>query len=256
MNSEEKDYIEGIYNYCDRWCEKCGFTTHCFLFTQESRIKTYEILHNGSLSGIEEMFKKDTGSAGDEHTGDKSTGGDFVDEEFLDSLEENEDNEDNSSDREELKEPEHPINNLLDEYFNKAYIFIEALNKKYNIMGLSKEKVKSRIEEDTFRDFEVFAWFYTFIGAKLKRALFGLFELRNEEEEELKEIHKYDMNGSAKIGIIAVKRSIQALNNLHKNLPDYFADTEELLILLGKILNAADELFPDCMEFKRPGFDV
>ena len=22
-------FIPGIYNYCDRWCERCAFTSHC-----------------------------------------------------------------------------------------------------------------------------------------------------------------------------------------------------------------------------------
>ena len=88
MSSEEKDYIEGIYNYCDRWCEKCGFTAHCYLFTQESKIKTYEIMHNGSLSGIEEMFKKDIRGISNDRTGDEDTGEDTVDDEFLESLDE------------------------------------------------------------------------------------------------------------------------------------------------------------------------
>ena len=32
------DFVPGIYNYCDRWCERCAFTTRCFLFARE---KTY-----------------------------------------------------------------------------------------------------------------------------------------------------------------------------------------------------------------------
>lgn len=26
---KEGNFIEGIYNYCDRWCEKCSFTARC-----------------------------------------------------------------------------------------------------------------------------------------------------------------------------------------------------------------------------------
>lgn len=28
-------FIDGIYNYCDRWCERCRFTDRCFLYHQE-----------------------------------------------------------------------------------------------------------------------------------------------------------------------------------------------------------------------------
>ena len=28
-------FISGIYNYCDRWCERCQFTSRCLVFAQE-----------------------------------------------------------------------------------------------------------------------------------------------------------------------------------------------------------------------------
>src|SRR5437867_1062460 len=29
------DFISGIYNYCDRWCERCQFASRCFLYATE-----------------------------------------------------------------------------------------------------------------------------------------------------------------------------------------------------------------------------
>jgi len=29
----EKRFIPGIYNYCDRWCERCPQTSHCLNFS-------------------------------------------------------------------------------------------------------------------------------------------------------------------------------------------------------------------------------
>jgi hypothetical protein len=29
------DFISGIYNYCDRWCERCSFSSRCFLYATE-----------------------------------------------------------------------------------------------------------------------------------------------------------------------------------------------------------------------------
>ncbi len=56
---EKKNYIEGIYNYCNRWCEKCSFTANCILFTNESKIQTYEILNDNNLPDVEDIFKDD-----------------------------------------------------------------------------------------------------------------------------------------------------------------------------------------------------
>ena len=58
MNNEKKTYIEGIYNYCDRWCEKCRFTSNCYLFTTESRIASHQILNNGEMPRAEDIFPR------------------------------------------------------------------------------------------------------------------------------------------------------------------------------------------------------
>src|SRR5258706_16323308 len=29
------DFIAGIYNYCDRWCERCPFTARCLVYATE-----------------------------------------------------------------------------------------------------------------------------------------------------------------------------------------------------------------------------
>jgi len=30
-------FIVSIFNYCDRWCERCAFTPHCRLFADMAR---------------------------------------------------------------------------------------------------------------------------------------------------------------------------------------------------------------------------
>lgn len=254
MSSEKKEYIEGVYNYCDRWCEKCKFTANCLLFTQESKINTYEILHNGDISGIEEVFNKEIDRMENEFGEEAEDSDDYLDDDFFESIDE-EGEEFNLEDEEEKVE-KHPISALVDEYFTKAHALVKLIDAKYNFSNNSKESLKNPIALKAFDDFETFLWYHTFIGAKIKRALFGLNDIDNEEEEELREIDAYDMNGSAKIGIISIKRSIEALNNLHKILPVFSIEIEEGLILLGKMLNLAEEIFPDCMSFKRPGFDI
>ena len=35
MTSQPHDPIPGIFNYCDRWCERCTMTARCGLFAIE-----------------------------------------------------------------------------------------------------------------------------------------------------------------------------------------------------------------------------
>ena len=32
------DYIDFISSYCDRWCERCAFTSHCRLFSLQAEM--------------------------------------------------------------------------------------------------------------------------------------------------------------------------------------------------------------------------
>ena len=33
--ARNSDFISGIYNYCDRWCERCPFTARCLLYASD-----------------------------------------------------------------------------------------------------------------------------------------------------------------------------------------------------------------------------
>jgi hypothetical protein len=255
MNSEKKIYIEGVYNYCDRWCEKCKFTSNCLLFSQESKISTYEILHNGDISNIGEIFQKEIDKLSDEDGGfnEFEIDGDnedfFADEEF-DSFGE----EDEEVDF--FNKSYHPVEELSNEYFRSAHLLIIALDKKYDLYSFAKEKLNDRFFKKLHDNFEVFSWFHAFIHVKIKRALWGKNEMSKEFDEEMKEISKYDMDGTAKIAIIGINRSINALNNLYSLLPEFSKEITELLVIIGKILNLAETEFPDHNKFIRPGFDT
>ena len=33
---QDPRFISGIFNYCDRWCERCSFTARCLNFAMEN----------------------------------------------------------------------------------------------------------------------------------------------------------------------------------------------------------------------------
>lgn len=35
--AQNPNFISGIYNYCDRWCERCQFTSRCLLYALEKK---------------------------------------------------------------------------------------------------------------------------------------------------------------------------------------------------------------------------
>ena len=57
---DNPDFISGIYNYCDRWCERCKMTSKCSLYASEQIVdKEFE----GSGYTEQEMFFKKLESA-------------------------------------------------------------------------------------------------------------------------------------------------------------------------------------------------
>ena len=71
----------------------------------------------------------------------------------------------------------------------------------------------------------------------------------------MKDIDAYDMNGTAKIALIAIESSINALNKLFDAVVEFKNEVTALLVTAGKLLNEMEKEFPDCRKFVRPGLD-
>ncbi|GAI43511.1 unnamed protein product, partial [marine sediment metagenome] len=64
-----------------------------------------------------------------------------------------------------------------------------------------------------------------------------------------------DANGSAKVAIIGIERSIAAWGGLLNQFPDQEQSILELLAHLKNLLRRVEEAFQDARSFVRPGFD-
>ena len=98
---------------------------------------------------------------------------------------------------------------------------------------------------------QVIRWYQHQIYVKLMRAVRG--ELR-EEQEILDEFPK-DSNGSAKVALIAIDRSIAAWGEIRNHFPLFNKDIMDLLLHLERLRRKVEKVFPAAREFIRPGFD-
>ena len=96
---------------------------------------------------------------------------------------------------------------------------------------------------------EVIRWYMFFIEVKLHRALSQVLE--GDEPEDFPK----DSDGSAKIAIIAIERSMGAWARLLELLPESEDVALQCLSTLSKLKTIALEKFPEAMNFVRPGFD-
>jgi hypothetical protein len=98
----------------------------------------------------------------------------------------------------------------------------------------------------------VIRWYRYFIGAKVTRAVSSKASEELETDEELKAMPK-DSDGSAKIALMAMDRSISAWAGLRETLGD--EGILDLLVQLTRLRRETEALFPNARRFVRPGFD-
>jgi hypothetical protein len=73
-------------------------------------------------------------------------------------------------------------------------------------------------------------------------------------EEDLKDIPS-DADGSAKIALIGIDRSIAAWAVILKSMPEQEKEILDFLVQLERLRRQAEQTFPKARAFVRPGFD-
>ena len=97
---------------------------------------------------------------------------------------------------------------------------------------------------------EVIQWYQFFIAAKIDRAVGGL-----GTADEHDDFAQSDANGSAKIAMVALERSLGAWEVVGRRLPEKKDAIRDLQRQLQHLRARMLELFPDWRVFHRPGFD-
>jgi hypothetical protein len=101
---------------------------------------------------------------------------------------------------------------------------------------------------------EVIRWYHLFIHVKLQRAIGSQAEEQLETDPELK-VLMTDGDGSAKIALISIDRSLAAWAALGSHFSEQQDEILDFQIQLARIRQEAEKLFPNARAFVRPGFD-
>ncbi|MFK8008819.1 MAG: hypothetical protein AB8H03_20835 [Saprospiraceae bacterium] len=244
----KENFIPGIYNYCDRWCERCPFSNQCQNFQEQS-------------------------AKGDHDQ-------DFEAEYFLDSLQESLQDavqmleqaaEERGLDWEEIQEAAENFEEEEPEYTPTQLNLIKRSKQYYKLSSLwldSNEHLISQKEEEIQRKDDlginveqevdelndalnsIYHYIY-FIHTKIGRAIEGLHDEWMMEEYPIQN----DANGTAKITLIAIEKSIAAWEVIRNQMPDAEDDILDILVLLSRLKGGMKKEFPQAEGFVRPGFD-
>ncbi|MBM3240957.1 hypothetical protein FJZ31_32140 [Candidatus Poribacteria bacterium] len=257
-NYDEERFIPGIYNYCDRWCERCSMTQRCLLYYQDSR-REAEHLAKGEdphawnivLQDLHESFQE-TLEMLRKHAEEEGIDLDAIDiESEFTSLQ----------GKPVSKSPDpsdHPLHIKAHKYAMDTHKFLGKLHNVINeeIDNINAGNVLAENIEEIKECFEVIAWYHIQIAVKIQRALCGKMEAELEEEYEgSADFSLHDANGSAKVAYHGLIRTMDALTKVYEWKKSLHDDIMPLLTDVYGLINGVDREFPGHKDFKRPGFD-
>jgi predicted hydrocarbon binding protein len=143
---------------------------------------------------------------------------------------------------------------LVDDWLKSNKKLIE--NKSDELASLTQAQIPGiRPENDALKIqdcLEVIRWYQHQIYVKLCRASSGIIRGELENNEYAPE----DANGSAKVALIGIERSIAAWGEMLHEFSEQENLILDLLVKLKRLLKQVDLAFPDARAFIRPGFDM
>ena len=231
--SDIPEIIDGIYNYCDRWCEHCLQKQKCSIFHLESESKNDKSKSEKDLSRIAEIFAL---------TMDLLT--ELTDEDEIDIFE-----------IEDLEFEDHKLGEvevLANSYGSEIYQWMDKNSEIFKNQILLFENINEQNAKNIRQAIKTIDYYSLLIGAKTHRAYVN--DVFVDESHEISEFQN-DQSGSAKVAIISIDNSIIALDTILGSFLDCEKDTLNLLAKLQKIKRMILLEFPKAMSFIRPGFD-
>ena len=222
------DLISGIYNYCDRWCERCPLTSRCLVYATEQEDdnspENRDLRNEAFWRKLRSIFQE-TRELIDEWA--REAGVDLIEPAVEDHT---------RSHRKRQLVDNHPLAKSGKSYANAASDWFRQFEEPADI----------DIEDAR----EVVQWYQYQIAVKTMRAL----SARREELEEDLELPK-DSDGSVKVALIGIDRSIAAWRLMQLSLPERADSIVPLILQLERLRIRLEHAFPAARDFVRPGFD-
>jgi hypothetical protein len=223
------DLISGIYNYCDRWCERCPLTSRCLVYATEQ--EDNDLFENHDIRN--EAFWKKLGKIFQDT---REMIGSWAGKAGVD-LNANGDEDDARYKRKRQLVDNHPLTAAGKKYANAASDWFREFDQtiESNDLGVNDAR-------------EVIQWYQYQIAVKTIRALSG-------QKEEFEADFPKDSDGSAKVAMIGIDRSIAAWRMMQMSLPEHFESIVTLILQLEHLRRRLEKGFPEARGFVRPGFD-
>jgi hypothetical protein len=254
-------FIDGVYNHCDRWCERCPLTDRCQLHameppsfaTPESRDPRHPAFWNAlslCFAQANRRLRRQAADEGDEpdrvirevHAGAGPEAHDGLDEAVR----------------------SHPlvvaagaygrqVDRWLDDH---GHLLAERERTLADAASLALPEADPDAESRRLQDaLETVLWYQHLVEIKLALSIATRLDLERhggpDEEPYVIEM----MLGSAKVALLGLDRSLAAWRVLRGGLDDPRDPVLPMLARLDRLRRDAEAAFPEARAFRRPGFD-
>jgi hypothetical protein len=243
--SRDSQFIDGIFNYCDRWCERCPMTSRCRVYAMEQEMTQprarAEAENELFWQGIEDHLEKSLEEY--EPPGELIDGDLDLDEPSDEELEEIQREQEwrrKITASQDLAVVTHEYADAVDRWFKKHGSDLEK----------SPTRTTRELKPDVSDAAAVISWYQYQIHVKSLRALNG-----HLDEDFGDDPRQSDWNGSAKVALLGIERSMSAWSLLRDLLPGRKDSIVEMLRRCGWMRRLLLDRFADARSFVRPGFD-
>jgi len=250
-------FIPGIYNYCDRWCERCPLSHRCLNYAMEkaeddddpagrdlANQKFWNKLHSNFHLTMQ-MIQEDAQRLG-------------VDLNAPDAMCEAAAHERHVRRRAGRNQP---LSRAARDYGLAAQKWFEDSAALFRDKGVELAK-QAHLEigrpldeaEEIREMLDILQWYHLFIHVKLTRAIASQAEEELETDPAMRQFPR-DSDGSTKIALIGMDRSLLAWTELCLHFPEQEDAILDFQLRLARIRGETERFFPNARAFFRPGFD-
>jgi len=260
--AKHPEIIDGIYYYCDRWCERCDLTANCMLYKLEMKkrdinyfnkdLKDGELVQAKDIRDIvvmaRELIREFTIKEGVEV--------DILKEKLQITQQKHQ------IERVVKRSPMVLLGNqyleMVDEWLNHSgHLFTMEIDysdaSKFITVSL-KEDYNYLNPNVVAEAIETIRWYQHLISVKLSNALqeknLGKLFSSGNNKSVIK-----DYNGLAKVALTGIYKSMKAWNTLMSVFSQEQSECLDIMVVLEKLQKLVKKEFPLAENFKRPGFD-
>lgn len=241
------DLISGIYNYCDRWCERCPLASRCLLYATEQEDEdnspeSRDIQNEAFWRKLSSIFQET-----------REMVMEWAQEAGID-LSDVKDEDEEQLRKKRRQADNHPLARAGKKYANAASDWFREFDQLVEISDLAPTDSDVEEAERLVDAREIIHWYQYQIAVKTIRALSSRTEEQEFEDEEVDRFPR-DSDGSAKVALLGIDRSIAAWRLVQLSVPERADTIVPLILQLERLRHRTERQFPEARDFVRPGFD-